>query len=496
MDKDLIIQLQQQQLIEQQKLIGMLKELHVLKDESLIDRDKLIGEQGKMILMLEARVTELENNQKKNSSNSSKPPSSDIGKPKQTKSLRTSSGKKPGGQTGHAGETLSFSTTPDEIITHAVSQCSCCGKNLSGVDARDRECRQVYDIPPIKIIITEHQSEIKSCPKCNATTKAAFPTGVNSSFQYGTRVQAFAAYLTQQQLLPYARTAQIFQDIFGHPISQSFLVNNNKRFAKKLEPFIKELKEKLLQQPVLHADETGYYYKGERNWLHTLCTKTHTLYMPHEERGKQAMDGMGILPNYKGTVVHDFWKPYNTFACRHALCNVHHLRDLTFCEEVLKCSWAAKMKQFLLKYYQKVKAEKESGATSLTKGQLKYVFKIYNELINEGRELYPPPEKVKGKRGAAKKNKSHNLLERFYNFKYSVLAFLIDFAIPFGNNDAEQAIRMMKVKQKVSGCFRSEQGAKDFATIRSYIATMHKQGYSIFEAMETAISGNPIKLLA
>ena len=496
MDKDLIIQLQQQQLVEQQKLIGMLKDLHDLKDESIIDRDKLIGEQGKMILMLEARVTELENNQKKNSSNSSKPPSSDIGKPKQTKSLRTSSGKKPGGQTGHSGETLSFSATPDEIITHVVSHCACCGKNISGVAAQDFERRQVYDIPPIEMMVTEHQGEIKSCPKCNTINKALFPASVSQPVQYGSGVQTWAAYFTQYQLLPYARTAQLFRDLVGHSVSASFLVNNNRRFGELLQPFIKKLRKKLLQQPVLHADETGYYYQGQRNWLHTLCTEKHTLYMPHAKRGKLAMDAMGVLPYYKGTLVHDFWKAYNDYACNHALCNIHHLRNLTFCEEVLNCSWAAKAKQFFLHLLEKVKSAKESGSDCLTRGQLQSISKKYNELIAEGQQLYPPPKKIKGRRGATKKSKSHNLLERFINYKSEVLAFAKNFLIPFGNNLAEQAIRMVKVKQKISGCFRSEQGAKDFADIRSYISTMQKQGYTIIQAIEDAILGYPKKLLA
>ncbi|WP_339383029.1 IS66 family transposase, partial [Nodularia sp. LEGE 06071] len=426
MDKDLIIQLQQQQIVEQ----------------------------AKMILKLEARITELENNQKKNSTNSSKPPSSDMGKPKQTQSLRKSSGKKPGGQTGHSGETLSFSTTPDEIITHVLSHCACCGKNISGLATLDFERRQVYDLPPIEILVTEHQSEIKSCPKCNTVNKAAFPAGVSQPVQYGTGVQTLAAYFTQFQLLPYARTAQLFRDLFGHSVSASFLVNNNRRLAVQLEPFIKKLKKKLLKQPVLHADETGYYYQGRRNWLHTLCTEKHTFYMPHAKRGKLAMDAMGILPDYKGTLVHDFWKAYNDYCCNHALCNIHHLRDLTFCEEVLNCSWAAKAKQFFLNLLDKVKIAKESGAACLTRWQLQSISKKYNELITEGQQLYPPPKKIKGRRGVTKKSKTHNLLERFIHYKAEVLAFAKNFSIPFGNNLAEQAIRMVKVKQKISGCFR------------------------------------------
>ena len=510
MNKDLIIQLQQQRLSEQQKLIALLRGLDAEQKKLIIGLQQLNTEQQKLIvglqnanesqaktiLLFEARLGEIENIQKKNSSNSSKPPSSDMARPKRTQSLRTKSDKKPGGQDGHSGETLSFSATPDDVISHVVSHCSCCGKNLSSVAASELERRQVYDAPPIKIMVTEHQSELKHCPKCNTANKAAFPEGVAHPVQYGPGVQTWAVYLTQFQLLPYSRTAQLFRDLFGHSVSEAFLVNNNRRFAKVLQPFICNLKDKLLQQPVLHADETGYYYNGQRNWLHTLCTEGHTLYMPHAKRGTEAMDEMGVLTEFKNTLVHDFWKPYNEYACKHALCNVHHLRDFTFCEEVLECSWAGSAKQFLISLLKKVNKAKESGVDSLTPSQLKYIRKKYKQLIEKGQNLYPPPEKVKGRRGAVKKSKSHNLLERFVRYKEEVLGFANNFSIPFGNNLAEQAIRMMKIKQKVSGCFRSEQGAKDFATIRSYIATMQKQGYETFQAIQCAIRGVPMKLLA
>jgi transposase len=496
LDKDLVIQLQQQQLIEQQKLIAMLRQLSDAKDDLISSLKQTVSEQGTMILLLEARVTELENNQKKNSSNSSKPPSSDMGKPKQTNSLRTSSGKKPGGQVGHTGETLSFSATPDEIITHIVSHCACCGKSLSGVSAIDCERRQVYDIPPIAMMVTEHQSEIKSCPQCNTINKAAFPGGVSQPVQYGSSVQALAAYLTQYQLLPYGRTAQIFGDLFGHAPSEAFLVNNNKRLAGNLQPFVEALKTILLQEPVLHGDETGYYYKGQRNWLHVLCNEKFTLYMPHAKRGRQAMDEMGVLSRYTGTLVHDHWRAYLEYACKHALCNVHHLRDLTFCEEVLHCTWAKAIKQFLLDLYEKVQQVKNTGQKVLTRGQLQYWKRRYNCLLKKGRALYPPPKKMKGRRGVTAKSKSENLLERFEKYGTEVLAFASNTIIPFGNNLAEQAIRMMKVKQKISGCFRSEQGAIDFATIRSYIATMQKHGVSIIHAIHEAVNGSPRLLSA
>ena len=475
MNKDLIILLQQEQLQAQ-----------VL----------LISEQGAMIKLLESRIGFLENNQKKDSSNSSKPPSSDIGKLPRTQSLRTRSGKKQGGQHGHKGETLCFSDAPNEVIVHAVKQCKCCGKNLSGSAVADYEYRQVFDIPPIQMQITEHRSEIKNCPRCYRANRAAFPSSVSQPVQYGSNVQQLAVYFTQYQLLPYGRTSEIFKDLFGHALSSSFLVNNNHRCAVKLQPFITELKTVLLTQPVLHCDETGFYFEGQRNWLHTICTDNHTLYAPHIKRGSEAMHDTGVLPFYQGRLMHDFWKPYHEFDCDHSLCNVHHLRDLTFCHEIEKSKWAGEAKQLLFDLHKKVIIAKQAGATSLSKWQLNYWNKKYDDLMEAGLRRHPPPKKQKGKRGVIKKSKTQNMLERFINFKPQILTFAKDFLIPFGNNLAEQAIRMMKLKQKISGCFRSEQGAKDFADIRSYIATAKKQRIPIMHALAEALESRPFQLSA
>jgi transposase len=470
MDKDLIIQLQQEQLRVQARLIA---------------------EQNTMIKLLESRIVLLENNQKKDSSNSSKPPSSDIGKVQRTKSLRMQSGKKPGGQHGHPGHTLSFSSTPDQIIVHGAKQCDCCGKNLIGTPVLNYERRQVFDIPAIEMLVTEHKSEVKSCPRCHTISRGAFPATISQPVQYGPNVQQLAVYFTQYQLLPYQRTSQIFKDLFGHALSSSFLVVNNHRCANNLQPFIEDLKAKLLKEPVLHADETGFYFEGQRNWLHAISTDDHSYYAVHSKRGTEAMNDINILPGYKGVLVHDFWKSYHDFDCSHGLCNVHHLRDLTFCHEVENSRWAAKAKQLLLDVHAKVQMAKDAGASALSKGQWQYWSKKYDDLVNEGVRLHPVAEKQKGKRGIAKKTKTQNMIERFGGYKEQILAFVTNFLVPFSNNKAEQAIRMMKVKQKISGCFRSQQGAQDFAYIRSYIATMKKQGISIIEALGHAINGSP-----
>jgi transposase len=442
---------------------------------------------------LEARIIELEHNQKKDSSNSSKPPSSDFGNPQQTRSLRTKSGKNVGGQKGHAGETLEFSSNPDEVLIHKAEKCRGCGKSLANIESLGYDRRQVFDMPPIKMQITEHRCEVKNCLNCGTGNKALFPHEVSQPVQYGPNVQRLGVYLTQYQLLPYQRATEIFKDLFNLKLSGSFLVNNNKRFALQLQPFITELKSALSTQPLLHADETGFNYGGKRNWLHTHCTATHTLYAIHEKRGMEAMNEIGVLPMFEGDLMHDFWKPYNSYDCKHKLCNVHHLRDLTFCDEVEKSNIAGQLKQLLLTLLKKVEQAKDVGKECLSKGEINYWSNKYNKLVNEGLSNHPIAEKKEKKQGAVKKSKTQNMLLRFRDHKNEILGFAKNFGIPFGNNLAEQAIRMMKVKQKISGCFRSIQGARDFADIRSYIATMKKQNQPILMALSEVIKGNPIK---
>ena len=425
----------------------------------------------------------------KNSSNSSKPPSTDIVR---TKSLRISTGKKAGGQKGHSGTTLAASATPDEVIVHKAVECSGCGKDISGVGSLRYEQRQVYDIPPIKMQVCEHRSEIKCCPHCDKENKGIFPAGILQGTQYGTNLKQFGVYLTQYQLLPLGRSVQLIEDLTGHKISAATLVNINQQCSQQLSGFTETLKANLQQAPVLHVDETGYYYGNKRNWLHVATTEHLTYYYAHEKRGREAMDEMGILPGYKGTAVHDYWKSYLDYLCNHSLCNTHHLRDLTFCHEQEKSQWAADMKALLLEMKGITDVAKAQGLQSLDQQQQDILTQRFNLLVEQGYQQHPLPEKEPGKRGVVKKSKTQNLLQRFRDQREYILGFVRDFRIPFGNNLAEQAIRMMKVQQKISGCFRSKDGATCFATIRSYIDTMRKNGFSIIDAIGKAIEGKPI----
>jgi len=458
-------------------------------EEKIAELEEIIFSLRKENMELKRLLQEALDKLNKNSSNSSKPPSTDIVR---TKSLRISTGKKAGGQKGHSGTTLQISETPDEVIVHKPGQCSGCGKDISGFGSLRYECRQVYDIPPVRMKTYEHRSEIKCCPHCQKENKGVFPAGVSHCTQYGINLKQFAIYLTQYQLLPLGRSAQLIEDLTGHTLSAATLVNINENCSGQLSGFIEAVKENLHKAPVIHSDETGYYYQGNRNWLHVATTACLTYYFAHEKRGKAAMDEMGILPNYKGNVMHDYWKSYLDYLCMHSLCNTHHLRDLTFCHEQEKSQWAAEMKALLLEMKQITEDCKEQGLQSLDELQQQQLTAKYNLLVEEGYRQHPLAKKEVGKRGVIKKSKTQNLLERFKNHGEDIIRFIRDFRVPFGNNLAEQAVRMMKVKQKISGCFRSKEGAQSFATIRSYIDTMRKNGFCIIDAIGHAIVGNPI----
>lgn len=448
---------------------------------------------------LRAKIHELENllrealaKLNKDSTNSSKPPSTDI--VRKTVSLRVPSGKSVGGQKGHLGTTLEKSTDIDQIIVHPVECCSGCGEDLKSVKLDRLDSHQVFELPEIKLRVIEHQSQVKCCPNCARENKGVFPGYASQPTQYGSNLKAFACYLSNYQLLPYKRCSQLIEELTGHRISEATLVKFNTSLSNELNPFLESLTQDLKASFLLHFDETGFYYSGKRNWLHVVCTELATYYFAHPKRGKEAMDAMGILGNYQGKAMHDFWGSYmdEDFNCEHFLCNVHHLRDLTFCEEQEKSSWAKEMKTLLLEMKKSTQESLIKGLESVPKAEQDKLLSHYDALLEAGEKEHPLPDKIRGKRGRVKKTKSRNLLERFQNHKESVVGFLKDFSIPFGNNAAEQAIRMMKLQQKISGSFRSDTGAKTFADIRSYIDTMRKRGFDIIDTIALAIRGKAV----
>jgi len=437
----------------------------------------------------DVRIKQLEDQISKNSSNSSKPPSTDEFK-KKPKSLRKKSGLKPGGQPKHEGSNLKMVDEPDKTILHPVNECTCCGKNLMHQLINKIERRQVYDIPPIKIEVTEHQSEIKTC-SCGHTNKA-FPIGVNHYVQYGPNIKGTLVYLQDYQLLPYDRTKELVKDLFGHSISTGTLYNIGKYAYEKLEPFEEQLKKLLTYCLVVGFDETGFRVMANRIWLHSYSTAKHAYYQIHPRRGQVAMNAIGILPNFKGIAVHDFWKSYYTYQCDHALCNAHLLRDLIFIKERFEQDWAQDLIDLLLKMKTAKQKAIAQGKSAFSLATIRKYKALYQAILKKGFTLNPfKPPPVK-KRGRPKKSAPRNLLERLSNFADDILRFFTNFSVPFDNNFSERDLRMMKVKQKISGSFRSFTGAKYFARIRSYIMTARKQNVNAFDALANLFTDNTI----
>ena len=440
---------------------------------------------------LKSRIKELEDQISKNSRNSSKPPSTDEFDKPSPKSLREKTGRKAGGQKGHKGNNLKMVESPDVEVPHKVEICACCQKSLRRQKADAIERRQVFDLPPLELIITEHQAEVKHC-SCGHVNRADFPAHAPHYVQYGPNIKSLLVYMQDYQLLPYERTKEFVKDVFGHSISAGTLYNIRQCAYDKLADFEERLKALLTAAVVAGFDETGIRIVAQRLWLHSCSTDYHAYYEAHAKRGQVAMDDIGILPKFKGIAVHDFWRSYLGYACEHALCNAHLLRDLIFIKERFKQEWADELIGLLLK----MKAAKEraiaKGKLALSQASLTRYRKLYDAIVQKGLKANPyepPPEK---KRGRPPKTKPRNLIERIRDYAGDILRFLYDFKVPFDNNFSERDIRMMKVKQKISGCFRSWNGAKFFTRIRSFIVTARKQEVNVFKALRNLFMDNSI----
>ena len=315
---------------------------------------------------------------------------------------------------------------------------------------------------------------------------APFPDKVTKAVQYGDGIKAHAVYLSQYQLLPYKRIQEYFADQLQMPVSEGSLYNFNKQAYEQLAEFEAISKEKLIVSPCLHADETGININGNRHWLHSVSNGQWTHFFPHAKRGTEAMNVIDILPHYLGILCHDHWKPYYKYDCTHSLCNAHHLRELTRVWEQDKQAWAYDMKRLL---EQMNSAVNEAGGI-LPYREVEKWKEQYRELLDKAETECPPPDKpAKVKRGRVKRSKARNLLERLIDYEDDVLRFMTNECVPFTNNAAENAIRMTKVHQKISGCFRSLEGAEMFCRIRGYLSTCRKQGVSATLAMTFVFEG-------
>lgn len=458
--------------------------------EQLIELAQQLQKQSVIIQELQAKAA-------KNSRNSSKPPSSDgYSKQNRTTSLRPKGQNPNGGQPGHQGETLKLVEDPDKIETHDKVCCEKCQASLEDVEVSSVEERQVFDIPAMKIVITAHQATVKICPECQTENKGEFPEQVAQPVQYGDGVKTVASYFNNEHFVPVARTAQIFKDLYGQAPSEATILKASKQLKQHIQPAREAVKEMLHQEPVLHADETGLRVEGKLHWLHSVSTDKLTDYEVHPKRGKEAMDAAGILEGYEGKLVHDHWKPYFAYEdCEHIACNAHHLRELEYIEKQYQQPWAGEIATLLVEIKNAIDVAKPEQ-TQLSKKQLLLFEKHYDALIRKGLEQNPfvAAEVIEGqpkKRGRPKQTPAHNLLVRLRDYKSGTLAFMYDFSVPFDNNLAERDIRMVKVKQKVSGGFRTQEGAKQFASIRSYISTARKNSINIFDAIQDAFSGTP-----
>ena len=447
---------------------------------------------------LSKRLQELEARLNQNSRNSSKPPSTDFSvkhKPN-PKSRRKRSGKKPGGQEGHSGTTLNMVNNPDEVIEHPLRCCEECGCILENVEVEAYEIRQIFDIPPVNLIVTEHRGQIKTCPQCGKLNKAFFPESVKYPVQYGPNILSSAVYLKNYQFIPYDRICEFFNDIMGIKICSATIIKAERECFKNLEEFEDVIRENLKASPVIHCDETGMKVEGIRHWLHVVSNDKYTSYLAHSKRGSEAMDFMGILTRYKGVAVHDGFKSYNKYECDHALCNAHLQRELTGIEENYKQQWAKDMNE-LLTEMKKYTDECKEQIQEFDLEQIKTLEKRFDDIVMRGIEENPAsqnPEK-KGKRGISPKTKARNLLDRFIEHKEKILRFLTDLRVPFENNQAERDLRMMKLQQKISGTFRTIRGAEAFCRIRAYISTIRKNDLPVLEGIRAALKGMPLTIL-
>lgn len=448
-------------------------------------------------LHLKAENAKLKAQLSKNSRNSSKPPSSDGFKKEspKPKSQRKKSDRKAGGQRGHKGHKLTKVDNPDIIVLHELKVCSHCNQNISKI-AADIESRQIFDIPPLSIQITEHRAELKICPCCGKLSRAEFPEGLVQEAQYGNRIKSFLTYINQYHFIPYARSADFIRDVFCHRMSVGTINNILSKCHELLDFPERKIKEALLKSARLHNDETGMRVLGKLYWQVVTSTENLTYYGINQKRGHAAIEKMDVLPNYEGTLIHDHFKPYFKYGKKHILCNAHHLRELTFIEEQHKQDWARQMKALLLAIKKQREWFQERDKQRFPDCRIKAYEDCYDEIIMQG--LWHPDNipkgrrsKSKGKQGPKKQSKGKNLLDRLRFHKEEVLAYMYDFDAPFDNNLAERDLRMSKVKQKVSGCFRSEAGAEYFCRIRSYISTARKNGIQILDVLEKAFLGTP-----
>jgi len=446
-----------------------------------------------LVEQLRQRVAELEARLNKDSHNSNKPPSSDSPfKKPPPRSQRKSQGRKPGGQKGHTGATLGFAEDPEKRVTVPLSGTCACGRCRAEIAAAALpERRQVIELE-IRRKVIEYRTVAGTCA-CGRTHRSEFPEEVTAPVQYGPSVSALAVYLTQYQLLPYQRTAELLAQVGAIPLSPGSVHRAVAAAGHRLKPIEQAIRDALVAADVAHADETGMRVGTELYWLHVLSTPELTAYFPHAKRGGEALDAFGLLECFTGILVHDHWSAYERYHCLHAFCNAHHLRELIALAETIPSQqrWAEDMIALLCEANTRTADARLQGLETLPAAEVERLHRRYDAILETAAQRNPPRAPPPGTKRRVKQSPAHNLVKRLHEKRDDVLRFITDLRVPFDNNQAERDLRMPKLKQKVSGAFRTDTGIARFATIRSYLSTLHKQGADIFQALVLTFQGSP-----
>jgi transposase len=452
------------------------------------------AEQVRLIARLQARVAELECRLGRDSSNSSKPPSSDgLGKPAraQRRADGRAEARRPGKQPGAPGAHLAQVEEPDEVAWHAPDRCGGCGGDLVGAPVAGVEARQVFDLPPLGLRVTEHRAERRRCA-CGATTTGVFPAHARAAACYGPGVRALVCYLCVHQHLPVDRAAQLLADVLGPSVATGTLAAVVAEGAAGLGGFAQVVCEGLAGAPVAHFDETGARVAGRLHWVHSASTSLLSLFTVHAKRGKVAMDAAGVLGGFAGVAVHDGWAPYWRYEdVRHALCGAHLLRELEGVAEGPGQGWAAGMAELLVDAKLACDRARAAGAGRVEDAVLGRLRARYRRLLADGQAANPPPPATGRRRGRARRSPAGRLLVRLDAHRDEVLRCLDDMRVPFDNNQAERDLRMVKLQQKISGCWRTLAGAEAFLALRSYVATARKHGRNPLAVLGQLFEGRP-----
>jgi transposase len=451
------------------------------------------AEQVRLIATLQARVAELERRLGKDSSNSSKPPSSD-GLRKAARAAGRAKGqaedRRPGKQPGAPGAHLARVEEPDEVAWHVPDRCGGCGADLAGAPVAGVEARQVFDLPPLGLRVTEHRAERRRCA-CGSTTAAAFPAHARAAACYGPGVRALVCYLCVHQHLPVDRAAQLLADVLGASVATGTLAAVVAEGAAGLEGFVEVVRERLAGAPVAHFDETGARVAGRLHWVHSASTSLLSLFTVHAKRGKVAMDAAGVLGGFGGVAVHDGWAPYWRYDVTHALCGAHLLRELEGVAEEPGQGWAAGMAELLVDAKLVADRARAAGADRVDDAVGGRLHARYERLLADGQAANPPPPAIGRRRGRARRSPAGRLLVRLDAHRDEVLRLLDDTRVPFDNNQAERDLRMVKLQQKISGCWRTPAGAEAFLALRSYLATARKHGNNPLAMLGQLFEGRP-----